>query len=195
MNEKPEPFVLASGSPRRKILLKKVVPRFLVRVSQVPEPPPRAGVDVKRYVMELARQKALAVARSVPRGLVLGADTEVVRRGKVYGKPTDAADARRMLSDLSGKWHDVYTGLALAVRPGRRVWTDVFRTRVKMRSFSNAQLDRWSKKNHDKAGAYAAQARGNPFVDRYKGEYENVVGLPLRGLRSLLKKVVLLQIM
>ncbi|MBP9698377.1 MAG: septum formation protein Maf, partial [Elusimicrobia bacterium] len=171
------------------ILLKKVVPRFLVRVSQVPEPPPRAGVDVKRYVMELARQKALAVARSVPRGLVLGADTEVVRRGKVYGKPTDAADARRMLSDLSGKWHDVYTGLALAVRPGRRVWTDVFRTRVKMRSFSNAQLDRWSKKNHDKAGAYAAQARGNPFVDRYKGEYENVVGLPLRGLRSLLKKV------
>ncbi len=189
MNEKPEPFVLASGSPRRKILLKKVVPRFLVRVSQVPEPPPRAGVDVKRYVMELARQKALAVARSVPRGLVLGADTEVVRRGKVYGKPTDAADARRMLSDLSGKWHDVYTGLALAVRPGRRVWTDVFRTRVKMRSFSNAQLDRWSKKNHDKAGAYAAQARGNPFVDRYKGEYENVVGLPLRGLRSLLKKV------
>jgi septum formation protein len=155
----------------------------------VPEPPPRAGVDVKRYVTGLARRKALAVARNVSRGLVLGADTEVVWRGNVFGKPADVADARRMLSELSGTWHDVYTGLALAVRPGRRVWTGVYRTRVKMRSFSDAQLDRWSKKNHDKAGAYAAQARGNPFVERYKGEYENVVGLPLRGLRFLLKKV------
>lgn len=182
-------FVLASGSPRRKLLLKRVVPRFRVRVSRVPEPPPRAGVDVKRYVTRLAQLKALAVAATVKQGLVLGADTEVVQRGKVFGKPADAADARRMLSELSGKWHDVYTGLALAVRPGRRVVCGVYRTRVKMRPFSEAQLDRWSKKNHDKAGAYAAQAKGNPFVERYRGEYENVVGLPLRGLRSLLKKV------
>lgn len=182
-------FVLASGSPRRKLLLKKVVPRFRVRVSRVPEPPPCPGTDVKWHVVQLARRKALAVARRVPRGLVLGADTEVVLRGRVFGKPADTADARRMLSELSGRWHDVYTGLALAVRPGQRVCTGVYRTRVKLRAFTKSELDRWSKKNHDKAGAYAAQARGNPFVERYRGEYENVVGLPLRGLRSLLKKV------
>lgn len=184
------PFVLASGSPRRKRLLGRVVPRFRVIESGVPEPAPRAGVSVRTYVKGLARKKALSVARATPVGWVLGADTVVVRRGKIYGKPKDRSDAHRTLLELSGKWHDVYTGLALARCPGNRVWTGVYRTRVLMRDFSPRDLRRLSGKNHDKAGAYAAQAKGNPFVLRYEGDFDNVVGLPLKGVRDLLAKAI-----
>ena len=186
----PPVFVLASRSPRRRTLLRKVVPRFRVIESGVPEPAPRAGVSVRTYVKSLARKKALAVARNIPAGVVLGADTVVVRRGKIYGKPADRADAHQILSELNGKWHDVYTGLALALRPGKKVLTGVYRTRVLMRYFSPKDLRRLSFKNHDKAGAYAAQAKGNPFVVRYEGDFDNVVGLPLRGVRDLLAKVI-----
>ena len=180
--------MLASGSPRRRKLLRQMVSRFQVIESGVPEPPPRAGVSARAYVKGLARQKALAVARKIPVGWVLGADTVVVRRGKVYGKPRNPQDAHRILSELSGKWHDVYTGLALTLRPGKKVWTGAYRTRVLMRALSPRDLRRLSKKNHDKAGAYAAQAKGNPFVLRYQGDFDNVVGLPLKGVRELLAK-------
>lgn len=171
-------------------MLRKLIPRFRVIESGVPEPAPRAGVSVRTYVIGLARKKALAVARNISEGWVLGADTVVVRRGKIYGKPAGRADAHRILSELNGKWHDVYTGLALTFRPGKRVWTGAYRTRVLMRDFSPQDLRRLSGKNHDKAGAYAAQAKGNPFVRRYKGDFDNVVGLPLKGLRELLAKAI-----
>jgi septum formation protein len=182
------PFILASGSPRRRALLRRVVPRFRIVESGVPEPPPRKGADVRRYVQHLARRKALAVARRLSSGWVLGADTVVFRRGKIYGKPLDREDAHRILSELSGKWHEVYTGLALAQRPGKKVWSMAVRTRVLMRVFSPETLRRFSVRNRDKAGAYAAQARGNPFVRRTQGEKDNVVGLPLRGLRHLMAR-------
>jgi septum formation protein len=180
------PFILASGSPRRRKLLRGVLSSFQVVESGVPEPAPRKGTDVRAYVQRLARLKAMTVARPVRFGLVLGADTVVSRRGKIFGKPHGRAEARRMLSELSGKWHEVYTGLALAARPGTRVWTAVARTRVQMREFSAEELGRLAARNHDKAGAYAAQARGNPFVQRYQGDFDNVVGLPRRTLRTLL---------
>lgn len=182
------PFVLASGSPRRRTLLRKIVPRFRTVESGVPEPPPRKGVDVRDYVQRLAKRKARAVARRFSSGWVLGADTVVFRRGKIYGKPRDREDAHRILSELSGKWHEVYTGLALARRPGKNVWSAVVRTRVLMRAFSPDDLRRFSVRNRDKAGAYAAQARGNPFVLRTHGERDNVVGLPFRGLRQLMRR-------
>lgn len=169
-------------------MLRKLIPRFRVIESGVSEPAPRAGVSVRAYVSGLARKKALAVARNISEGWVLGADTVVVRRGKIYGKPSDRADAHQILSELNGKWHDVYTGLALTRCPGKKVWTGVYRTRVLLRTFSPQDLRRLSGKNHDKAGAYAAQAKGNPFVQRYKGDFDNVVGLPLKGLRELLTK-------
>lgn len=182
------PFILASGSPRRRRLLRNVVSRFRVVTSHVPEPSPRAGADVRRYVLSLAKKKALSVAKTVKAGLALGADTVVARRGTVYGKPVDREDAHRILSELSGKWHEVYTGLALALCPRGRVWTGVFCTRVRMRRFTAQELHLFSKKNHDKAGAYAAQARGNPFVLRHEGDYNTIVGLPLDGVRELLRQ-------
>ena len=179
------PFILASGSPRRRMLLRRAVSRFRVIESGVPEPPPRAGTEVRRYVVRLARRKAWAVAKEVASGWVLGADTVVFRRGKIYGKPVDREDAHRTLAELGGKWHDVYTGLALVRRPGKRIWSRVDRTRVLMRAFTPLALRRLSAQNRDKAGAYAAQARGNPFVLRFKGDFDNVIGLPLKGLKKM----------
>ncbi|MBL8022854.1 MAG: septum formation protein Maf [Elusimicrobia bacterium] len=187
--EKPD-FFLASLSPRRRVLLRRIVPGFRVVPSGVVEFPHQPGERVSRYVKKLARQKAVAVARRFTRGLSLGADTVVARRGRVYGKPVDQSDAFRILSELSGKWHDVYTGLALALCPGRRVWTCVFRSRVQMRKFSPQELRHFSKLNHDKAGAYAAQARGNPYIYSFEGDFDTIVGLPLRGVWELLGKAL-----
>ncbi len=180
--------MLASGSPRRRALLARVRRRFSIRESGVPEPVPRRPVKARFYVLRSATRKARAVARRVPRGWVLGADTEVVRRGRVFGKPRDAADAARMLTDLSGRWHQVFTGLALIERPSNRLWTAAARTDVKIRALSPAAIARHAQTNHDKAGAYAAQARGNPFVEKHRGPYDNIVGLPLAALRALLRR-------
>jgi septum formation protein len=182
------PFVLASGSPRRRALLARVRRQFSVTESGVPEPVPRGPVQARFYVLRSAARKARAVARRVPRGWVLGADTEVVRRGRVFGKPRNVADAARMLNALSGRWHQVHTGLALIHRPSNRLWTAAARTDVRIRDLSPADLARYSKTNHDKAGAYAAQARGNPFVEKHRGPYDNIVGLPLDALRALLRR-------
>lgn len=93
-----------------------------------------------------------------------------------------------MLAALSGRWHEVFTGLYLAAAPSGKGWKAVARTRVRMRKFSEEKLDYWSSRNHDKAGAYAAQAPGSPFVVDHRGDFDNVVGLPRRTLRVLLKK-------
>ena len=182
------PFVLASGSPRRRALLARVRRRFFVMESGVPEPVPRGSVRAGLYVLRSAARKARAVARRVPKGWVLGADTEVVYRGRVFGKPRDATHAARMLRALSGRWHRVVTGLALVERPSNRLWSSFARTDVKIRALSPSDIARYSKTNHDKAGAYAAQARGNPFVEAFRGPYDNIVGLPLDALRALLRR-------
>jgi len=93
-----------------------------------------------------------------------------------------------MLKELAGRWHRVYTGLTLVALPGGREWSAAERTEVKMRRLSPQDLLRLAPGHLDKAGAYAAQARGNPFVERYRGDFDNVVGLPLRELRALLAK-------
>ncbi|MBL0350358.1 MAG: septum formation protein Maf [Elusimicrobia bacterium] len=182
------PLVLASASPRRRRLLSAGPWKIRVRPSGAVEPPRRRGERADRYVRRLALLKARAVAREIPEGLVLGADTVVVFRGKIFGKPASPGHARRMLEALSGRWHRVYTGLALVARPGRRAWQGVWRTEVKVRRLDRAAIARHSHRHLDKAGAYAAQARGNPFVEKHRGPFDNVVGLPMAGVRELLGK-------
>ncbi|HMU95426.1 MAG TPA: nucleoside triphosphate pyrophosphatase [Elusimicrobiota bacterium] len=184
----PVPLVLASASPRRRRLLAAGPWKFLVRPSGAAEPSRRRGERADRYVRRLALLKARAVARGVPEGLVLGADTVVVFRGKIFGKPASSGEAKRMLEALSGRWHRVYTGLALVARPGGRVWQGVWGTDVKVRRLKSASIVRHSHRHLDKAGAYAAQARGNPFVEKHRGPFDNVVGLPMAGVRVLLGK-------
>ena len=180
------PFILASASPRRRRLMASFPFKTRVRPSGAAEPARRQGEEPSAYAKRLARLKAAAVARRHPGALVLGADTIVVFRGKIFGKPRHASEAARMLAALSGRWHRVHTGLALFY--GKRVWTGSWTTMVQMRALDGREIRRHSRRHLDKAGAYAAQARGNPFVARSIGDYDNVVGLPRRGLRILLRR-------
>lgn len=159
-----------------------------VRPSRVPEPPAPAGVRPARWVRRLALKKARETARRLGAGLVLGADTEVFHRGRVLGKPRSTAHARRMLASLSGRWHTVYTAMALVEAGAGKAWSEVASTKVLFRKLSAAELDFWSRRNHDKAGAYAAQAQDSPFVERIRGDFDTVVGLSRKSVRGLLRK-------
>jgi septum formation protein len=185
-----KPLVLASSSPRRRRLLRGLGVPFSVRVPDVDERPrPRElpGPHVRR----LARAKASAVARQLTPGCgarwVVGADTVVVLDGEILGKPRDAADARGMLARLSGRTHEVLTGVALVPAAGGRARTAVVRSRVRMKPFDGATIARYVAGGEplDKAGAYAVQGRGRRLVAGVDGSLTNVVGLPLERLRTL----------
>jgi septum formation protein len=178
------PLVLASASPRRADLLRAAGLKFTVRVADIDETR-LAGETPAAYVLRLARAKAAAVARGDE--LVLGSDTTVVIDGEILGKPADAADAERMLRLLSGRWHEVLTGVAL--RRGLEVRDAVATTRVRFVRLSGAEI-RWyiaTGEPFDKAGAYAIQGCGSRFVEGIEGSYSNVVGLPVEAVYRMLK--------
>ena len=120
--------------------------------------------------------------------IVIGADTVVAIDEEVFGKPSDAADAGRMLRELSGRRHFVYTGVAVV--HGEDVWTEVAATEVVIRILSDEEIAAYVATGEplDKAGAYAIQGRGALLVERIEGCYTNVVGLPLESLAKLLAK-------
>lgn len=196
MNTDPSPLlVLGSGSPRRAALLQQIGLPFVQWNSAAAEPDHGGGSPV-RHAIETARLKANAVLQAVRThygparpALVIGADTVVHLDGQVLGKPADAADAARMLRLLSGRTHQVYTGISLAGSDGRQV-EDCAETQVTMRPLSAEQIDRYlhSGEPADKAGAYGIQGGGALFIERIEGCYYNVVGLPLALLSTLLAK-------
>jgi septum formation protein len=183
---KAAPFILASASPRRRLLLRRLGVPFRVIPSHVNEK--TREKNPRRFVMELALRKARDVARRNPKAAVLGADTIVVCRGQIIGKPRDLADSRRILELLNGRWQEVYTGIALAWAGGQQSLARAVKSRVLARHLSPAELSRLAGKHPDKAGAYAVQDRGDPFISRIEGDYGNVVGLPLDATRRLLEK-------
>lgn len=127
------------------------------------------------------------MARSLPQGLVLGADTIVVHKGKILGKPADLAEGFKMLAILQGTTHKVITAMALVdAATGREKVAHAVST-VTMRPISPAEIFRYAKKNLDKAGCYAAQEKKDPVVKKVVGSYSNVVGLPLELVKKLLK--------
>ncbi len=173
-------LILASGSPRRAELLRSAGIDFTVRVADLDEKllPNELPRD---YVVRLSREKAQAVTSEIGDGeVVLGADTTVVILNEIAGKPTDDNDARRMLKLLSGKWHEVLTGVSL-VSDGK-VMSDVALTRVKFTKLSDEEIDWYvaSGEPMDKAGAYGIQGYASRFVERIEGSYSNVVGLPVQ---------------
>jgi len=187
------PVVLASSSPRRRRLLRELGVGFSVRVPNVDEsqlPGELPGPHVRR----LALAKARAVARQLVPGcgarLVVGADTVVVLDGRILGKPRDARDAAGMLTRLSGRTHEVLTGVALVPVAGGRARTAVVRSRVEMKPFDVATVRRYVAGGEplDKAGAYAVQGHGRHLVARVTGSLTNVVGLPLERLGRLLRE-------
>ncbi len=178
--------ILASQSPRRKELLGRVFESFEIIPSGVEETADASSPS--EYVMSLARAKAQDVAFSVDSDtLVIGSDTVVVLDGRILEKPTDEEDAFRMLSAMSGRMHEVYTGLALC-KDGKTV-TDFEVTKVWFRSLGADAIRRYiaSGEPMDKAGAYGIQQKGALLVKGIEGDYFNVVGLPLCKLCELLE--------
>lgn len=170
--------VLASGSPRRAEIMQSVGWEFTKSVPDIDESE-RPGENPDEYVQRLARTKAEAVALRHTDEIVLGADTTVVIDSQIIGKPVDVADAQRMISLLSGRWHEVLTGVAVARNGDLR--TGLQRTRVKFADLSEAEINFLAERGDplDKAGAYAVQAQAALFIEGIEGDYWNVVGLPI----------------
>ena len=171
-------LILASASPRRAELLRNAGIAFSARATRVPELQQR-GESPRSFAKRLAQEKARAIRVRRPGGVVLGADTIVVLRGRVLGKPLDRRDARRMLRLLSGRSHQVTTAVCLA-GPGF-VDTRSETTRVTMRKLTEKEIRDYVAGGEpmDKAGAYAIQGIASRFVSRIEGCYFNVVGLPV----------------
>ena len=171
-------LVLASASPRRQELLRNAGITFEVQPAHIPEDP-LPGEAAKDCAERLAREKALAVARQRPHDIVLGADTVVVVDGQLLGKPSDAADAARMLRMLSGREHRVITGVCLMANGQPSVASET--TLVIMSEINDKEIADYvaSGEPMDKAGAYAIQGIASRWIPRIEGDYSNVVGLPV----------------
>lgn len=180
-------LILASGSPRRKKLLKEQGIPCRVVIPDISEyyRTRRPSTMVK----QLALRKARAVSRTVGRGLILGADTIVVVGGKIIGKPNNAAHAYEILKIINGKINYVYTGVAFVHASSMRSWTAYEKSKVYMRNLPDKRLRSLARKNLDKAGAYAVQKKNDAFVRKVDGDYTNVVGLPIRLVKRMLKKI------
>lgn len=180
-------LVLASRSPRRQEILERAGFQFVVRPADVDESPVE-GEDPVEHVQRLAREKALAV-ECAGGETVLGADTVVVAGGEILGKPRDAEDAARMLRMLSGRDHQVLTGICL--RTYKRHVVDVEATRVWFRPLEKHEVDAYiaSGEPMDKAGAYAIQGLASKFIPRIEGCYFNVVGLPVAKVAAYLEEL------
>lgn len=182
-------IILASGSPRRRELLEQIGLKFEILISNTEE-----NVDAKspeKLVETLSRQKAEAVFSMLPdkeEVLVIGADTVVARKGSVLGKPKDKKAAVKMLSRLSGKAHQVYTGVTLLYRPAgkdspakvqRKTFHEV--TKVRFFSLKPEEIKAYVETGDpmDKAGAYGIQGIFARYVKSIEGDYNNVVGLPI----------------
>jgi len=183
----PNPLLLASSSPRREALLAQLGIALEVSPAHVDESE-RAGEGARTYVLRLAREKALSV-RAASGATVLAADTAVVLGGQIFGKPRDPAQARQMLLSLSGREHEVVTGVWAAGPLGRA--EVAVATRVLFRALTRAEAEWYVATGEpmDKAGGYAIQDRGGIFVARIDGSYSNVVGLPLAETLALLEQV------
>ncbi len=182
-------IVLASASPRRVELLGSLGLDFDVVASMADEDVDPL-MEPRKMVEELARRKASAVSVRHRGSVVLGADTIVCVDGKVLGKPADAEDAARMLQDLQGREHVVYTGVCVMWADEGIQETASEATLVRFAQMSRREIEKYveSKEPMDKAGAYAIQGLGSIFITGITGDYSNVVGLPLRLTGILLGK-------
>lgn len=196
------PFVyLASRSPRRQELLRQLGVRFdELRFREAAGRPPdvvEGALDAEpphHYVERIARTKASVgwqqlQRRVLPQRPVLAADTEVSIDGTIFGKPADAMDARRMLSRLSGRSHEVLT--AVALRWQDELLVEVSRSQVTFRALSNDDIERYvaTGEPFDKAGAYAIQGRAAALITHLSGSYSGVMGLPLHETAELLARI------
>ena len=185
--DKNTSWVLASSSPRRRDLLKLLCSNFEVFPSQIDEER-QPGESPIQMALRLAREKAIAVLPSRPRSVIIGADTIVVCDEHILGKPGNMEEARSMLKRLSGRSHEVITGVCV-------VKSDVMvvesaRTIVRFSPLTDQEIEDYllTGESFDKAGGYASQGKAARFVEGIEGCYFNVVGLPISLLYRILKR-------
>ncbi len=176
-------LVLASSSPRRLQLLQQFE-GHTIRVAP-PDIDESSGLPASQAVADISRRKALATAFH-PGEIVIAADTLVELGGRTLGKPSDAAAARDMLTNMAGRWHMVYTGITL--HSDSHTLTEVEQTRVRFAPLTEREIKRYVSSGEplDKAGAYGIQGRGALLVSAIEGDFYNVMGLPLYRLGQLL---------
>ena len=185
---------LASTSPRRRDLLRRLGLRFQVLTPVASEEPEavglKAGGSPARYAVACAKAKALSVAERTGAGLVIGVDTVVVCGKQMLGKPRSKSEARKMLKLLSGRAHSVISGVAVVRMPERRVVAATETTVVEFRKLGAEEIEEYiaGPEPYDKAGAYGIQEQAGIFVSRVSGCLLNVVGLPMPLLLRLLEK-------
>ena len=179
-------IVLASGSPRRRELLGKLGVKFRVRAANIDEDIPER--DPALMVAELARQKASAVALLEPGNVILAADTTVSLEGAILNKPASITENAEFIARLSGRWHEVFTGMCFNTPDGEFVAVE--RTRVKFRELSRLEIEGYAQSGEglDKAGGYGIQERGMALVESLEGDFFNVVGLPIARLVLLARE-------
>lgn len=188
-----EKIVLASASPRRRELLEQIGIKFDIVVSNEPEDEIDKSLSPENYTSELALMKACNVAKKLTGtkrkdSLIIAADTVVYSDGKILGKPKDSDDAFRILKSLSGKAHEVYTGICVMRLTNGYATSKSIKTTVKFKELTDKTIKAYIKTGEpaDKAGAYGIQGRGAVLVEEICGDYFNVVGLPLSALYDVL---------
>ncbi len=181
-------IILASGSPRRKELLKMAGLKFTTLASEIPEYVPDSVPPEKRSGF-LAELKASAMSVFHPQNIIIGADTTVLCEGRILGKPKTAQEAKEMLRFLSGKVHSVLTGVSIIYSDEEDAETFISETKVEFYPLSEEEIEAYVATGEpmDKAGAYGIQGKGCRLVKRIEGDYFTVVGLPVAEVMRRLK--------
>ena len=186
MKNENRPLILASGSPRRRELLSRMGYTFEICAPDVDEHVSGHAQDI---VATLAERKARAAAAHCRRGVIIASDTLVSLDGAPLGKPEDAEDACRILRALSGREHEVFSGVCILDAATGQLSTRVARTGVRFRALSEEEIEAYVATGEpmDKAGAYAIQGGAGAFVEGLDGSFENVMGFPVDDVREMLK--------
>jgi septum formation protein len=183
------PLILASNSWGRRALMEYHGYSFTVKPSNIDEPTEARLGDCRHYVGELAWLKAEAIAPQVEKGIIIAADTVGWQHGQVVGKPDDEAHARRIITNLAGTTHELWTGVCLWVRPGDWQFTWQELSRVRMKALSAEEIEAYLKtrKWEGCSGAYAIELPNDPYLEVVEGSVSNVIGLPMESLAEALK--------
>ena len=184
-----KPIVLASASPRRKVLLEKIGLKFEVEPGDCEEEI-KSEIEPHELVRQISIKKAKSVAARHKNALIIAADTIGVIDNKILGKPHTENEARKMLKEISGKSHTVITGFTILDTATNKTLSRTVSTNVYIKELSSQEIDAYVKTGEplDKAGAYAIQGLGAVIVERIDGDYYNVMGLPLNALTEVLKE-------
>ena len=184
-------WILASSSPRRNEILKQLGLRFRTDPSGISEPARRSRETPAGYAVRIASLKAEETAGRHQSGLVIGVDTVVVLGNTILGKPKTTTEARSMLKQLSGRWHEVLSGICLIDCGRNRSRSSIGRSRVHFQRLSSEEIEWYLRTGEycDKAGAYGIQGYASLFADRIEGCYFNIVGFPIAAFQRLCRQL------